>query len=226
LLKHLLSLRVTLSTAKLAWISDFVAQSGFDALQVILEKIDRQPREQGDLNEQVIGEVIKCLRVLMNTQVRTTFPQINAFAEPVQVGFVGVLDRPAMVQHIVFCLRTPSPKVRSQVCDLLAALCVMSPDEGHHHVLDAFSELRIAFEDGARFEWLLKNLAGLEPVDENGPLSAVWEWRTSAMALVNALCNSPDDLERRCEIRGELQRRGLFDSLEVRLPVAQAPDAR
>jgi diaphanous 1 len=93
----------------------------------------------------------------------------------------------------------------------------MSPDEGHHHVLDAFSELRIAFGDGARFEWLLQSLAEADPVEETGQLSAVWDWRASAMALVNALCNSPDDLERRCEIRGELQRRGLFDALEVRI---------
>lgn len=226
MVKHLLSLRVTLSTAKLAWISDFVAQSGFDALQAVLEKIDRQPRELGDLNEQIMGEVIKCLRVLMNTQVSTTSPKVDTLAERVQVGFVGVLDRPTMVQHIVFCLRTPSPKVRSQVCDLLAALCVMSPDEGHHHVLDAFSELRIAFEDGARFEWLLQSLAEADPVEENGQLSAVWDWRTSAMALVNALCNSPDDLEGRCEIRGELQRRGLFESLEVRILLVLAPDLR
>jgi hypothetical protein len=35
------------------------------------------------------------------------------------------------------------------------------------------------------------------------------------LVFVNALCNSPDDLETRCELRGELERRGLGSAIQV-----------
>ena len=69
LIKHLLSLRVTLSTAKISWVTDFLELSGLDALQAILVKLSRQTRELGDINEQIITVIIKCLRVLMNIDV-------------------------------------------------------------------------------------------------------------------------------------------------------------
>jgi len=69
LLKHLISLRVTLSTAPMDFIIDFLDARGLDKLEVIMIKLAPVSKDQGDMNEQIVGEVLKCLRILMNIDV-------------------------------------------------------------------------------------------------------------------------------------------------------------
>jgi diaphanous 1 len=72
LLKHLISLRVTLSTAPMDFIIDFLDARGLDKLEVIMIKLAALPKDRGDMNEQLVGEVLKCLRILMNIDVSST----------------------------------------------------------------------------------------------------------------------------------------------------------
>ena len=74
LVKHLIALRVRLSTAKLSWIKEFMDSSaGVEALAVVLERttVKRLNKHElpQELDESVQVECIKCLRVLMNTEV-------------------------------------------------------------------------------------------------------------------------------------------------------------
>lgn len=73
LIKHLISLRVHLSTAKLAWIEEFVKmEKGLDVLGVLLSVLvgkGGKRRVLSDVESTVLLEVIKCLRVLLNTEV-------------------------------------------------------------------------------------------------------------------------------------------------------------
>jgi hypothetical protein len=69
LLKHLISLRVTLSTAPMEFIIDFLDARGLDKLEVIMIKLAPLPKDRGDMNEQIVGEILKCLRILMNIDV-------------------------------------------------------------------------------------------------------------------------------------------------------------
>lgn len=77
MVKHLISLRVHLSTANLAWIGEFVNdQGGLDALGGVLAGLvgkGGKRKRLGDVEEMVLLEVTKCLRVLLNTEVRFTF---------------------------------------------------------------------------------------------------------------------------------------------------------
>lgn len=123
-----------------------------------------------------------------------------------------MLERPILVTYIALCLLTPSIKLRCLTADLLAALCVISPNEGQPLVLAAMSEFRMVFDESFRFEWLI---ASLDPAAVE-PDGLLWEWRTSILALLNAVVNAPDSPEFRCEIRGELLRRGLTHAIEVR----------
>lgn len=74
LAKHLISLRVHLSTAQLAWIECFVAKhNGMDALGTLLYGLvgkGGKRRKLSDTEETVLLELVKCLRVLLNTEVR------------------------------------------------------------------------------------------------------------------------------------------------------------
>jgi hypothetical protein len=77
LVKHLISLRVTLSSAKLTWIAAFLDARGLDALEALL-RTETEPllsrgkgkeRERKEMSDVVLAECIKCLRTLMNTEV-------------------------------------------------------------------------------------------------------------------------------------------------------------
>jgi diaphanous 1 len=74
LVKLLISLRVHLSTAKLVWIEEFVREEkGLDVLGTLLAGLVGKGGKRRDLSEvetTVLLEVIKCLRVLLNTDVR------------------------------------------------------------------------------------------------------------------------------------------------------------
>lgn len=73
LVKHLISLRVHLSTAKFAFIKDFVVkEKGLEALAALLAKLvgkGGKKKALSDVETTVLLEVIKCLRVLLNTEV-------------------------------------------------------------------------------------------------------------------------------------------------------------
>lgn len=73
LVKHLISLRVHLSTASLTWIEEFVQEwKGIDVMGSLLAGLVGKSGKRKALSEiesTVLFEVIKCLRVLLNTEV-------------------------------------------------------------------------------------------------------------------------------------------------------------
>jgi diaphanous 1 len=73
LVKHLISLRVHLSTADLVWIESFVHESnGMDSLSKLLASLvgkGGKHKKLQNVEETVLLEAIKCIRVLLNTDV-------------------------------------------------------------------------------------------------------------------------------------------------------------
>ena len=73
LVKHLIALRVQLSTAQLAFIQNFVGpQKGLDALGQLLAGLvgkGRKKKTLGEVENTVLLETVKCLQVLLNTEV-------------------------------------------------------------------------------------------------------------------------------------------------------------
>jgi hypothetical protein len=99
---------------------------------------------------------------------------------------------------------------------MLAAMCLISP-LGHQLVQDGFSDSRISLGETFRFEWLISSLEafGSGEEDEVEDESGMWEWRTAALGLINALTTSGIDLELRCDLRGEIRRRGFDHAVDV-----------
>ncbi|SNX82525.1 related to Diaphanous protein homolog 1 [Melanopsichium pennsylvanicum] len=223
LFKHLLSLRVTLSSAKLSWIDSFLHCDGLGALEQIMQQetdgivngpnSEQQAKqaERKEMSDAILLEAIKCLRTLMN----------------IELGFEKVLEQPNLVNYIAFALRSPSCKLRLQVADVLAALCVLSLDDGHRMVCGALSELKVIAGERFRFAFLVEDLkpnvsshsmddvwytsADLDDVDASEAIE--WEYKAAAMVLINAITNSPEDLEERISLRDEFARRGLNEVL-------------
>ena len=109
---------------------------------------------------------------------------------------------------------------------MLAAICYVSPTEGHKAVVSALSDYRVEYGEKCRFEELIGSLrppdlsyetARLEGQAYRNDEEGVWEARTASMALVNAITNFPDSLEERILLREEFTRRGLNEVLVVGL---------
>jgi diaphanous 1 len=73
LAERLQSLRVTLTTAKLSWIKDFIDGDGLAALECVLERYTTGTKKilsrNSDHDDRIQSECIRCLRVLLNTEV-------------------------------------------------------------------------------------------------------------------------------------------------------------
>ncbi|WWC85530.1 uncharacterized protein L201_000394 [Kwoniella dendrophila CBS 6074] len=195
LLKQLLSLRVTLSTVNTSWINEFILLDGLSPISNILERLVKEIRQKGDVGEQIIGEIAKCLRVLLNTDT----------------GFNAFLQHPDLLTYTVFAMRIPTIRIRNQILDLLTALVTLAPEDGSKLILGALSDLRSTNRDKYRFSWIFNSIRS-HPEEEEDP--AQWEWRTGVVALCSVLCNASDEVEERLELRGELKRHGLMEILQ------------
>lgn len=142
-----------------------------------------------------------------------------------QAGFESVVANSNIITYITYSIHTSSHKLRAHVADVLAALCVLSLSSGHRVVLAAFSDFRITYGEKFRFEYLVQSIAMKENLpgtsqeeqqeEDQEDEAGLWEYRTAGMALINALANSPDDLEERMALREEFTRRGLNEVMTV-----------
>jgi diaphanous 1 len=118
-------------------------------------------------------------------------------------------------------LHDAPPRLRTLVCKVLAALCVLSPNGGGGSVLGAFSEYRVTHSEVFCFEELIRFLkSGIDDEDEtleDSPVKeSVWDAKAATMTLLNALSNCPDNLEERVLICEEFSRRGLNEAIVLR----------
>lgn len=163
----------------------------------------------------------RCVRAL---HLATRLAALTSHAP--QLGFSRILARPALIATLVQCLYLPQNKLRALVADVLAAVCVLSLDDGHRLVLAAFSDARIIQGEKFRFESFIKSVqapdipddatvSDSEPGSSDDGDDGFWEWRTAAMSLVNAIVNTPHDLDERLALRDEFVRRGLNEAMTV-----------
>lgn len=152
-----------------------------------------------DTEEMVLLEVVKCLRVLLNTAP----------------GYPYVLQSSRLVTNITFTLHNSSPKLRALSSDLLAAVCVISLNEGHRLVLGALSDYRICYDESFRFDELVGALKPTDGQEEEEFEEGAWEARGATMGLIIALTSCSDSLEERIMLREEFSRRGLNEAMVV-----------
>ncbi|CAI2175942.1 18087_t:CDS:10 [Funneliformis geosporum] len=176
----LLSLRITLSSAKLSWLREFLENKGLVVLDSILEKHTIRDKRSTARNSD------------QDDRIQSQF-----------------LTSSSLVASIVFCLHTTNNKLRSQVADVLAALCVLSLD-GHKLVVGSFTEFRVVHEEKFRFHYLVESLRRNEDED-----STSIEYKAAGLSLINAIVNSPDIIEERILLREEFERRGIDNVFKV-----------
>lgn len=102
-------------------------------------------------------------------------------------------------------------KICIHIFEIFSTLCMMS-HQGHKLALAVFSEVR---GEQYRFERLVQRMRELAD-EEQKDQSVAWECQEAGIQLFNAFASSPETIETRRSIRGELERRGLDDHLKVK----------
>lgn len=100
LVRHLISLRVHLSTASLVWIESFVGEEqGLEALGTLLSGLvgkGGKRRILTDVETSNLLEVVKCLRVLLNTEVGRS---IHSNERQADVSCIAWLQTSPVINH-------------------------------------------------------------------------------------------------------------------------------
>nr|XP_036847344.1 inverted formin-2 isoform X3 [Manis javanica] len=178
-------LRKRLESSDGGWMVQFLEQSGLDLLLEALARLSGRgvPRIADALLQLTC---VSCVRAVMNSQQ----------------GIEYILSNQAYVRQLSQALDTSNVMVKKQVFELLAALCIYSP-EGHMLALDALDHYKTVGSQQYRFSVVLNELAD----SDNVP------YLVTLLSVVNAVILGPEDLRARAQLRSEFIGLQLLDVL-------------
>ncbi|XP_055969711.1 inverted formin-2 isoform X2 [Sorex fumeus] len=178
-------LRKRLESSDGAWMVQFLEQSGLDLLLEALARLSgRGVARIADALLQLT--CISCVRAVMNSQP----------------GIRYILSNQAYVRQLSQALDTSNVMVKKQVFELLAALCIYSP-EGHALALDALDHYKTVCSQQYRFSVIMNELADTDNVP----------YVVTLLSVINAIILGPEDLRTRTQLRGEFVGLQLLDLL-------------
>ncbi|XP_040830925.1 inverted formin-2 isoform X1 [Ochotona curzoniae] len=178
-------LRKRLESSDGLWMVQFLEQSGLDLLLEALARLSgRGVARIADALLQLT--CVSCVRAVMNSQQ----------------GLRYILSNQAYVRQLSQALDTSNVMVKKQVFELLAALCIYSP-EGHELTLDALDHYKVVCNQQYRFSVIMSELSD----SDNVPYVA------TLLSVVNAIILGPEDLHTRAQLRNEFIGLHLLDVL-------------
>ncbi len=134
-------------------------------------------------------EMIRILEVLMRTKI----------------GFNSVLSAENGIRTLALCMDIPQDEVRSKVFKLLTVVCIASPSN-QLKVMDGMKHYKDRKKEKQRFSNLLAHFEYAPTMEE----------KVNIMTFINALVNTPTDLDVRISIRSEFEKLGFDKLLKVR----------
>ncbi|KAG8514447.1 Adenylosuccinate synthetase isozyme 1 [Galemys pyrenaicus] len=178
-------LRKRLESSDGGWMVQFLEQSGLDLLLEALARLSgRGVSRIADALLQLT--CVGCVRAVMNSRP----------------GMGYILANQAYVRQLSLALDTSNMMVKKQVFELLAALCIYSP-EGHALALDALDHYKTVCSQQYRFSVIMAELAD----SSNVP------YVVTLLSVVNALILGTEDLRARTQLRSEFIGLQLLDIL-------------
>ncbi|XP_039111724.1 inverted formin-2 isoform X3 [Hyaena hyaena] len=178
-------LRKRLESSDGGWMVQFLEQSGLDLLLEALARLSgRGVARIADALLQLT--CISCVRAVLNSQQ----------------GVEYILSNQAYVRQLSLALDTSNVMVKKQVFELLAALCIYSP-EGHVLTLDALDHYKTVCSQQYRFSVIMNELSD----SDNVP------YVVTLLSVINAIILGPEDLRTRTQLRGEFTGLQLLDVL-------------
>uniref|UniRef100_A0A2K5KE43 Inverted formin-2 n=2 Tax=Colobus angolensis palliatus TaxID=336983 RepID=A0A2K5KE43_COLAP len=178
-------LRKRLEGSDGSWMVQFLEQSGLDLLLEALARLSG--RGVARISDALLQlTCVSCVRAVMNSRQ----------------GIEYILSNQGYVRQLSQALDTSNVMVKKQVFELLAALCIYSP-EGHALTLDALDHYKTVCSQQYRFSIVMNELSG----SDNVP------YVVTLLSVVNAIILGPEDLRTRTQLRNEFIGLQLLDVL-------------
>ncbi|XP_004645437.1 inverted formin-2 isoform X2 [Octodon degus] len=178
-------LRKRLESSDGGWMVQFLEQSGLDLLLEALARLSgRGVSRIADALLQLT--CVSCVRAVLNSQP----------------GIGYILSNQGYVRQLSLALDTSNVMVKKQVFELLAALCIYSP-EGHTLTLDALDHYKTVCSQQYRFSVIMNELSD----SDNVP------YVVTLLSVINAIILGPEDLRIRTQLRCEFIGLQLLDIL-------------
>ncbi|NP_001084562.1 inverted formin-2 [Xenopus laevis] len=167
------------------WMCQFLELSGLDLL---LEALDRlSGRGVARIADALLQlTCINCVRTLMNSHK----------------GIEYIVNNEGYVRKLSQALDTSNVMVKKQVFELLAALCIYSP-EGHALCLDALEHYKVVKNQQYRFSVITNELSS----SDNVP------YMVTLLSVINAIIFGTEELRNRVQLRNEFIGLQLLDLL-------------
>ncbi|KAE8586855.1 hypothetical protein XENTR_v10021783 [Xenopus tropicalis] len=167
------------------WMVQFLELSGLDLL---LEALDRlSGRGVARIADALLQlTCINCVRTLMNSHR----------------GIEYIVNNEGYVRKLSQALDTSNVMVKKQVFELLAALCIYSP-EGHALSLDALEHYKAVKNQQYRFSVIMNELS----TSDNVP------YMVTLLSAINAIIFGTEELRKRVQLRNEFIGLQLLDLL-------------
>uniref|UniRef100_A0A8C4XG66 Inverted formin-2 n=1 Tax=Erpetoichthys calabaricus TaxID=27687 RepID=A0A8C4XG66_ERPCA len=168
-----------------SWMVQFLELSGLDLL---LEALDRlSGRGCARIADALLQlTCVSCVRAVMNS------PR----------GIEFIVENEGYIRKLSQALDTANLMVKKQVFELLAALCMYSP-EGHNLALDSLEHYKIVKNQLYRFSVVMNELQATDNVP----------YKVILMSVINALILGVEDLRARDKLRKEFIGLQLLDFL-------------
>lgn len=179
-------LRVQLSTQPVAWYKKFKEGRGVDVLLDLLAKVDQKYRNKPE-GWRLQNEVLRTLKACFHTKVN-----VEDFATD-----------GGRVKKLILSIDAGDETVRALTYELLGLVALFA-DEGPAHITTAFDYLRYTRSVPQRFKTLIDALR----LESNNELVA------NSLVLVNAIINTPEELDERMALRLEMLSLGLESSMQ------------
>ena len=174
-------LRVQLSTQPVAWYKKFCDSRGIDVLLDLLAKVDQKYRNKPE-GFRLQTEVLRTLKACFHSKVN-----IEDFSTD-----------GGRLKKLILSIDAGDESVRALTFELLGLLALFA-DEGPAHLSSAFEFLRYTRSSHHRFKALIDALR----LESNAELIA------NALVLVNAIINTPEELDERMSLRLEMLGLGI-----------------
>ncbi|XP_073494740.1 inverted formin-2 isoform X2 [Phyllobates terribilis] len=167
------------------WMVQFLELSGLDLL---LEALDRlSGRGVSRISDALLQlTCINCVRTLMNSHK----------------GIEYIVNNEGYVRKLSQALDTSNVMVKKQVFELIAALCMYSP-EGHALALDALEHYKAVKNQQYRFSVIMNELSA----SDNVP------YMVTLLSVINAIIFGAEELRLRVQLRNEFIGLQLLDVL-------------
>ncbi|KAJ3031043.1 Diaphanous [Rhizophlyctis rosea] len=200
LAKHLQSLEVSLRTEPIQWVKDFIAGDGLPLLLNLMKGLGAFASPTKD-DREALYQTTRSLRALMNNTHGLT-------------SFLTSADGVHTLTLLLYIWTSLEDSTRvwknkTMALDLLSAVCFVPPD-GHLKILESLQDWRDKRGEKRRFDVLVRGLR-LEDIPEDG--GAYLEYQIACLTFINAIVNSPEDLDFRVMLRNEFIELGIIDLL-------------